>query len=190
MENNKPNLILLNGPLGVGKSTLAKMYSERNPLALNLDIDLIRMDLGQWREHKEESAMLSLQMAIEMGRIALSNGCDVVVAQIVRNTNQIQLFEKLAKDTGAQFHEVLLYAPKEESVDRFIKRGRKSGFELGYRPDGLIGRSGGIAKVEEMYDEMMDLATPRKQTVVINSVHEAPESTYTELLSRVTEPSL
>ena len=41
-------LLLINGAPGVGKSTLAQRYAEEHPLALVIDIDAIRAQLGQW----------------------------------------------------------------------------------------------------------------------------------------------
>ncbi|MBA3302830.1 MAG: AAA family ATPase, partial [Acidimicrobiia bacterium] len=37
-----PRLILLNGPPGIGKSTLAQRFVDEHPLALNLDLDAVR----------------------------------------------------------------------------------------------------------------------------------------------------
>ena len=185
MIKHKPNLILLNGPLGIGKSTLAKMYSERNPLALNIDLDLIRAHLGQWREYRAESARLSRRMAVETGRVAIKAGHDVVVAQILSRFEDMDLFEKLARDTQANLYEILLYAPKEAAVQRFIERGQAGGFEKGYSPGGLIDRSGGLVHVKRKYDEMMDLVNSRPQTVKINSISGAPEDTYAEILKLI-----
>ena len=44
-----PRLILLKGPPGVGKSTIALLYAQGHPLALNLDIDLVCRQLGGGR---------------------------------------------------------------------------------------------------------------------------------------------
>ena len=182
MIKHKPNLILLNGPLGIGKSTLAKMYSERNPLVLNIDIDLIRAHLGQWREYRVESAKLSRRMAVETGRVSIKAGHDVVVAQILSRAEDMEVFEKLARDTRANLYEMLLYAPKEVAVQRFIERGQAGGFEKGYSPGGLIDRSGGLGYIKRRYDEMMALANSRPQTIRINSISGDPEDTYAEML--------
>lgn len=44
-----PQLILLNGPPAVGKSTLAARYADDHPGTLNLDIDLLHPLIGGQR---------------------------------------------------------------------------------------------------------------------------------------------
>ena len=134
---------------------MAKTYSERHPLALNLDIDLIRASLGQWRERRVESAKLAWEMTCQMGRVAITAGSDVIIAHTISRPEHFRRLEELAAETGAKLHEILLLAPKDEAIRRFITRGQASGYELGYRPDGLIGRLGGIPRVETMYDEVV-----------------------------------
>ncbi len=45
-----PRLIHLNGPTGVGKSTIAARYAAGHPKTLNLDADEIVRLIGGWRE--------------------------------------------------------------------------------------------------------------------------------------------
>ena len=51
-------LVLLNGPRASGKSTLAARYVHDHPLALNLDIDVIRGLLGRWIDHPPDTMTL------------------------------------------------------------------------------------------------------------------------------------
>ena len=76
-------LILLNGPPGCGKSTLAQMFVHEHPLALNLDIDRLRGQIGQWRARSHESGLLARQLALAMAGIHLASGHDVVIPQYV-----------------------------------------------------------------------------------------------------------
>ena len=108
------------------------MYNERHPLALNLDIDLVRASLGQWREHRIESAKLAWEIACQMGRVALTAGSDVVVAHAIRRPEHFRHLEDLAAASGARLYEILLLVSKNEATRRFIARGQASGYELGY----------------------------------------------------------
>ena len=69
----------LNGPPGIGKSTLARRYVHDHPLAFCLDIDGFRGLIGRWDEQEQESGRLARRMALAMAREHLSNGQDVVV---------------------------------------------------------------------------------------------------------------
>jgi predicted ABC-type ATPase len=45
-----PRLIHLNGPSGIGKSTIARSYAERHPGVLNLDTDRVVCLIGGWQD--------------------------------------------------------------------------------------------------------------------------------------------
>lgn len=45
-----PRVIHLNGPPGIGKSTIAQLYVDEHPGTLNLDIDRVQCLIGGWRD--------------------------------------------------------------------------------------------------------------------------------------------
>ena len=57
-----PFLLHLNGPAGVGKSTVAAAIVADLPLALCIDIDVVRTRIGRWVEQPE-----SKRLAREVG---------------------------------------------------------------------------------------------------------------------------
>lgn len=173
-----PKLIILSGPLGVGKSTIAAMYVDNHPLALNLDIDDVRLHLGQWREHPEESARQSKHMAEEMARINLMAGYDVIIPQIYRHEEYLFRLEKVAVDTKARLFEVVLHVDKEEAVKRFMDKNGRGGFS----PGGLIDKGGGIKKLESMHDEMSELIAKRPAAIKLEPIFGDIEGTYKKLL--------
>jgi len=77
------SLILLNGPPSSGKSTLARRWVVGHPLALNLDIDVVRGLLGGWVETPHESGVAACRLAIAMATTHLADGHDVIVSQFL-----------------------------------------------------------------------------------------------------------
>lgn len=181
----KPKLIILNGPLGIGKSTLAKRYGEEHPLTLQLDIDDVWSMISHWREEKDMSAPLSKRMALEMARINLNAGHDVIIPQIIQSVELMEKFEDLAKSSGAEFIEVLLLVKKEEAISRFIKRGQEDGNPSGFRPGGLIDLNGREKKLAEMYDDMIKIVESRKNVIIIEPVLNDIEGTYSILVEKI-----
>ncbi len=51
-------LIVINGPPASGKSTLARMYTDAHPLALNLDLDRLRSWIGGWQDDVHSAGIL------------------------------------------------------------------------------------------------------------------------------------
>ncbi len=181
----KPKLIILNGPLGIGKSTLAKFYGEEHPLTLVLDVDNVWAMLSHWRQEKDISAPLSKKMAIAMARISLRAGHDVVIPQILQTAELADRFERLAKNCNADYYEVLLIVSNEEAIDRFIKRGQKQGNPTGFRSGGIIDSSGRERKLAEMYDNMIDVATERAHVIKIEPILDDVEATYSNLIKKI-----
>ncbi len=69
-----PRLIHLNGPPGIGKSTLAQMYADEHPGVLNLDIDRLRALVGGWRDRFAETGELVRPLALDMAGTHLRAG--------------------------------------------------------------------------------------------------------------------
>ncbi|MEP7167707.1 MAG: AAA family ATPase [Candidatus Woesebacteria bacterium] len=181
----KPKLIILNGALGVGKSTLAEKYAAEHPLTLKLDIDEVRRWISHFREEKEISGPLAKKISGEMARVHLQAGYDVIISQIFTQSEPLENLENIARGCGANFYEFLLTTSKEDSIRRFIERGKAEGYPDGFRPGGLVTLGGKEKKLEQMYDDMMLLISKRQNIKSIESIEGDIEDTYSKLLEKL-----
>jgi predicted kinase len=114
-------LLVINGAPAVGKTTLAHRYADDHPLALVVDVDLVRTHLGGWRE-REESKSVARDLAVELSRAHLAAGYDVVVAQYVGRPEFLARLRALAGEAGADFVEVVLSDDPRRVAERFRAR--------------------------------------------------------------------
>lgn len=114
-------LLLINGPPGVGKSALAARFAHDHPLTLLVDIDALRMQLGQWQHHDAAKA-IARDLAVALIAAHLARGYDVVVPQLVMVDEFVERLRGVALDAGTSFVEIVLVAPSEELVRRFVAR--------------------------------------------------------------------
>ncbi len=156
-----PRLIHLNGPPGIGKSTLAQWYVDNHPGVLNLDIDQVRCLIGGWRERFVETGELARPIALAMASAHLRAGLDVVMPQYLGRLGEIERFEAVAQDSGAEL-----------SWHREVQE--------------LVDRNGGLALLADMYDRLIDVLRSRPAATVVPSHAGSVQQTY-EALAEVVD---
>lgn len=117
-----PDLILLNGAPGVGKTTLAQRFADAHPLTLVLDIDTLRSLIGGWRTDPLAAGRLARLLATDLATAALRNGQTVVVPQFLGRPEFVLELARTATDAGVRFMEVVVTAPLPVAVARFAER--------------------------------------------------------------------
>ncbi|WP_158843648.1 AAA family ATPase [Saccharothrix deserti] len=157
-------LIVLNGPPGCGKSTIARRYAEDHPPALALDVDRVR-DLISG--DLPRAGRLARDIAIAAARTHLTSGHDVVVPQFLGRPEFLERLARLAADVGATFHEIVLFDSKENALRRFAERDTIQATPR---------------ELSDMHDNLMAVIAAR-QPVVILSREGDPEHTYQALLA-------
>jgi predicted kinase len=117
-----PRLIVLNGPPGIGKSTLARRYVEEHPLTLALEQDVVRGLIGGWRTREIDSGMLARELCLAMARAHLLGGHDVIVPQFVALPSYLDQLRSVATETGVHHVEILLLDDVVAAERRFHAR--------------------------------------------------------------------
>lgn len=176
-------LVHLNGPPGIGKSTLARRYADEHPGVLNLDVDQLRGMIGGWRDRFAETGEIARPLALGMAGAHLCGGRDVVLPQFLGNITEIERFEAVARQNGAEFREIVLLDTKQRSVERFARRGADDDAEWHRQVTTIVEREGGAAYLAQMHDRLADVIRARPAVTVLTSQEGAVESTYDALLS-------
>jgi chloramphenicol 3-O-phosphotransferase len=170
-----PRLVLLNGPPGVGKSTLARRYVADRPLTLALEIDTLRAMLGAWLEHSDESGPLARRLALAVAAAHLREERDVVVPQLLTRRDFVDALRATAEANGATFHEVTLMDDREAVLERARRRHEPEG---GFSARALAAKQG--HSHDESYDLFVDALRKRPEAPVIRAA--SPEQAYAELV--------
>jgi predicted kinase len=178
-------LIVLNGPPGCGKSTLAAMYASQHPLVLNLDIDQVRASIGGWRDDLHNAGLLARNIALAAARAHLTAGHEVIIPQYLGRPDFLIQLEQLARECTAGFAEIVLLDSRDSVLRRFAGRAAD-------RTRPLIQNDTSLAELAEMYDRLLTLLPSRPGAVIVHVSAGQVDQAYQHLLRalRAADPGL
>lgn len=179
------SLIHVNGPPGVGKSSLARRYLLDHPLALLVEVDALRMTLGRWEEH-EESKLMARDLALALVDAHLRSGHDVIVPQYLGRLDFIQALEDAARRSGATFVEIMLVADEPLVVERFVSRRRGLVAQGGAHPETDVGDDAVGATVAEAVVRLQAVAAERRRARTVTASGDL-EETYRALVAAIAD---
>lgn len=168
-----PSLIVVNGPPGSGKSTLARAIVQERPLALNLDLDVLRSLLGAWEAHPTAAGLRAREFALLLARAQLQQHEDVIVPQYLARPTFLLQLEQVAHDAGAVFQEVVLLDEREQARRRFKDRDHPSHTGATQVSD---------QEWSQMYDRLLALLATRPNARVLETTSGDIAATHAALI--------
>ncbi len=148
---------------------MARRYADAHRLTFNLDLDRIRDLLGDWEGDPHNAGLLTRAAALAAARVHLLAGHDVVVPQFLGRPQFLEQAEALAAETGAAFHEIVLFTTRDDAVYRFAARPASPPLP----PD----------EVAAMYDRLAELLPSRPRALVLTTVHGREDEAYAALVA-------
>ena len=178
------HLIHLNGPPGIGKSTIARRYVAEHPGVLNCDIDILRTLIGGWECDFGKAGVLIRPAALAMIEAYLANGHDVVLPQLLIDPTELARFEACAIDVGARFVERFLMDTPAASLARFHRRGASEAQDPWHdQVRAIVATDGGDDALTRRHAALERLLLERPNAVVIVSADGAVEETYCSFMA-------
>ena len=158
-----PTLLHLNGPSGVGKSTLARAHAATRPGTLVCDIDDLRSWVSGWENDFIGTGQAIRSAALALIAAYLRTGHDVVLPQMLVTPSELDRFEAAAADAGASYVGVVLSLAPEKLLERLHARERTPVTEVISR---IIEERGGDALVVQGGKQLLELAGHRSLSVI------------------------
>ena len=171
-----PALLHLNGPPGIGKSTLSALWAERHPRTLNLDIDTLHLLVSGWQDPENRTHDVLRPVAKAMASAYLATGRDVVLPQYLGRLDEIESFERIAHEQGADFREVVLLDDRAAAITRFDERRDPTPWNQHNRR--VVESLGGTQFLGAMYDRLLEVVAARPAAALVRSEPGAVEETY------------
>jgi predicted kinase len=177
------SLIHLNGPPGIGKSTLARRYVDEHPGVLNCDVDVLRTLISGWSQDFARAGTLIRPAALAMIEAYLAGGHDVVLPQMLVDPLELARFASCAVRAHARFVERMLMDDPERAVARFNRRGEaEPGNTWHAQVRAIVAADGGDTELLRLYRALQDLLPQQPNAVVVESMEGDLEATYQRLL--------
>lgn len=130
-------MILIYGPMGAGKTTVARILNSKLKRTAHIGLDRIKSFISDFKRNHNDNE-ISRNVMLAMVHEYFKQGINVMIEQVM-GEKHIEIFTKIAKKYDARLFVYQIEAPKELLNSRIIKRTQASGKKP--TPKSIIERS-------------------------------------------------
>ncbi len=158
----KKFLILIDGPMGSGKTTTSKLVNEWLPDTARIALPDVKRLVPNFRENDKTLAIVRDVMWVMIEKY-LEHGISVIVEQITSTDGILPLIQ-VAVAHGAEFHAFRLTAQKEVRLQRVYER-TKEMMKVSELPEAKIAEMNGYFEPNDQFY----IENPIPEAIVIDS---------------------
>jgi predicted kinase len=118
-------MILIDGPMGSGKTSVGKILHKKLPRTAMLGMDDIKWCVSDFKRDKEDNRMTS-KVVQRMTEEYLKHKINILIPQAFWKKENIDQYIKLAEEAGVKVFIYQMTAPKEVLMERLSKREKPS----------------------------------------------------------------
>ncbi len=126
---NSNFVIIIEGPMGSGKSTIASILHSQLPRTALLGTDKIKDVISDFNK-SDEDYYLATTIMLAMARIFLENKFSLLIPQAFLKKEYADPFIKIAEEFNVKLHFYHLHAPEDELRARIIQRAHDKNVSL------------------------------------------------------------
>ena len=116
-------LIILNGPVGVGKTTIAERIHELFSPSYLLSCDAIRRFTNDYHNLPHEGRGLRNKIVLSMLDVLMAENMTTILEQLHTDANMLDKYHEIAKKHGIEVYEYFLWMEdKDAYLNRFNER--------------------------------------------------------------------
>lgn len=116
----KPFLILIDGPMGSGKTTTSKLLSKKLPDSARIALPDIKRLIPNYNENEKTLGIIREVIKVMIDKY-LELGVSVIVEQITK-ANGAEALKNVAEKYNANFYAYRLTAPEDVRLKRVVER--------------------------------------------------------------------
>lgn len=169
-------LIIINGPAGVGKSTVGNLLHQQIKPSFLLSGDEIRRSINDYHDMPREGRNLRNKIVLSMLDVLLNEDMTVIVVQLHTDEKMLDKYIDSGIKHNANINEYFLWVTnKDELIKRHKQRTRVPNTSLD------------ISRVLKYWDKMKHFTISRNKNSTIFTDNQSPQETTDQLINSLTK---